>query len=94
MFIHPQHPVTKRFVSSYMGLQLPEDFQKKLQATPSDNTLPVLKLAFRGQSALKPLISELTTHCGTSVNILLANMQAIQQETMGVTILMLQNTRY
>ncbi len=91
LFIHPTHQVTQRFVSSYMGLQLPEDFMKQLQAKPSNNTLPVLKLAFRGESALKPLIAELVDYCKSGVNILLANIQVIQQETMGVTILMLQH---
>ena len=91
LFIHPEHRVTKRFVESYMGLQLPEDLQKKIQAEPGAHTLPLIKLAFRGESALRPLIADLMTHCATGVNILLANMQVIQQETVGVTILMLQN---
>ncbi len=91
LFIHPEHKTTQRFVETYMGLKLPEDLETKLQKSPNEHTLPVLKLAFRGGSALKPLISELITHCGTSANILLANIQVIQQETMGVTILMLQN---
>ncbi|MFA6036915.1 MAG: methionine ABC transporter ATP-binding protein [Legionellales bacterium] len=91
LFIHPQHDVTKRFVESYMGLTLPEDVQLKLQNNADGQALPLLKLAFRGESALRPLIAELMTHCETGVNILLANMQVIQQETMGVTILMLQN---
>jgi D-methionine transport system ATP-binding protein len=91
IFIHPEHDVTRRFVESYMGLTLPEDIQLKLQPTPNGIALPLLKLAFRGESALRPLIAELMAHCETGVNILLANMQVIQQETMGVTILMLQN---
>lgn len=91
LFIHPEHQVTKRFVDSYMGLKLPQDIQQKLITVPDGQALPLLKLAFRGESALRPLIAELMTHCATGVNILLANMQVIQQETMGVTILMLQN---
>lgn len=93
VFIHPQHKITQRFVDSYMGLQLPEHLLHTLQISANDNTLPVLKLAFRGGSALKPLIAELITHCDTSANILLANIQVIQNETMGVTILMLQNPK-
>jgi len=91
LFIHPQHHVTQRFVENYMGLQLPEDLKQRILQTRSEKTLPLLKLAFRGESALRPLIAELMAHCGTGVNILLANMQAIQQEIVGVTILMLQN---
>ncbi|MGA2655021.1 MAG: methionine ABC transporter ATP-binding protein [Gammaproteobacteria bacterium] len=91
IFIHPEHQVTRRFVERDMGLTLPEDIQAKMQATANGIALPLLKLAFRGESALRPLIAEVMTHCNTGVNILLANMQVIQNETMGVTILMLQN---
>lgn len=90
LFIHPQHEIAQQFISHYMGLELPDAIVNVLQAQPDDNTLPVLKLAFRGKSALKPLIAELYKTCGVGANILLANMQVIQQESVGVTILMLE----
>ena len=49
LFIHPQHKVTQRFVNSYMGLQLPENLQQTLLSVATEHTLPVLKLAFRGE---------------------------------------------
>jgi D-methionine transport system ATP-binding protein len=90
LFFHPKHAIAQQFIANYMGMQLPDSIQKKLRSLPSDDALPLLKLAFRGSSALQPLIAQLYKTCGVGANILLANMQVIQEESVGVTILLLE----
>ncbi len=92
IFTQPKHAVTKSFVATCMKESLPSDILDKLHTTQQNsNDHPLLHLAFRGNSAVEPVISGLVKHCDVMVNILQAHLETIHGESCGAMTLSLEN---
>lgn len=83
IFTQPSHDTTKSFVASCMGESLPEAFLAKVKPQPTNGDKPLFHLAFRGHSAVEPLISGMVQSCGVMVNIVQAHLETIQGEACG-----------
>ena len=55
VFSHPKTPLAQKFIQSTLHLDIPEDYQERLQAEPFTDCVPMLRLEFTGQSVDAPL---------------------------------------
>ncbi len=95
LFLNPKTPIAKSFTESSMHLKLPADIQSKLYHDPyqQDNLTPVIKLTFLGDAITTPVISDLNAKFAVACNILQANIERIQSQSVGITICHIQGEK-
>ncbi len=85
----------RSFIQSTLHLDIPEDYQERLQAEPFTDCVPMLRLEFTGQSVDAPLLSETRVVSrqhniisaqmdyagGVKFGIMLTEMHGTQQDT-------------
>ncbi|UQY44969.1 methionine ABC transporter ATP-binding protein MetN [Erwinia sp. PK3-005] len=74
VFSHPKTPLAQQFIQSTLHLDIPEDYQQRLQAQSTANSVPLLRLEFTGQSVDAPLLSETARRFNVNNNIISAQM--------------------
>lgn len=82
-FSRPQTKIAKQFVYRATLQTLPENIQQRLFNEPQENSKPLWRISFVGQSAGEPLIAQLSQKFSLSLNILQANIEQISEETIG-----------
>lgn len=75
VFSHPKTPLAKQFIQSTLHLNIPDEFTKRLSCKQHENSHPVLRLEFTGQSVDAPLISQAVRHFNVDINILSSQME-------------------
>lgn len=70
VFSHPKTPIAQNFIKSTLVLDIPEDYQRRLQMTPASDLSPLLKMEFTGKSVDAPLISMVARKFNIDINIL------------------------
>ncbi|WP_063655122.1 methionine ABC transporter ATP-binding protein MetN [Candidatus Arsenophonus triatominarum] len=70
VFSHPKTPIAQNFIKSTFVLDIPEDYQTRLQMVPAPDLSPLLKLEFTGKSVDAPLISMVVRKFNIDINIL------------------------
>ncbi|MBU3825824.1 MAG: methionine ABC transporter ATP-binding protein MetN [Candidatus Oceanisphaera merdipullorum] len=76
-FANAKTELARRFITSTINLSIPEDYQARLQAEPSTDSLPLVRLGFSGETVDSPLISILSRELGVDVSILSADMEYV-----------------
>lgn len=74
VFSHPKTLLAQQFIQSTLHLDIPEDYQQRLQAQSTANSVPLLRLEFTGQSVDAPLLSETARRFNVNNNIISAQM--------------------
>ncbi|SET49395.1 methionine ABC transporter ATP-binding protein MetN [Thorsellia anophelis] len=74
LFSHPKTPLAKSFIESTIDIEIPDDYQAKLQSTEVAGKHPLLKLTFTGRSVDAPVLSEIAQRYGILSNIISARM--------------------
>ncbi|WP_035346277.1 MULTISPECIES: methionine ABC transporter ATP-binding protein MetN [Dickeya] len=74
VFSHPKTPLAQKFIQSTLHLDIPDDYQQRLSTTPRDNSVPLLRMEFTGQSVDAPLLSEVARKFHVNNNIISAQM--------------------
>lgn len=74
VFSHPKTPLAQQFIQSTLHLDIPEDYQQRLSAQSTANSVPLLRLEFTGQSVDAPLLSETARRFNINNNIISAQM--------------------
>ena len=74
VFSHPKTPLAQQFIQSTLHLDIPEDYLQRLSPTAQENTYPLLRLEFTGQSVDAPLLSESARRFNINNNIISAQM--------------------
>ncbi|MGD8108210.1 methionine ABC transporter ATP-binding protein MetN [Pantoea sp. FN0302] len=74
VFSHPKTPLAQQFIQSTLHLDIPEDYQQRLQAQSTADSVPLLRLEFTGQSVDAPLLSETARRFNVNNNIISAQM--------------------
>lgn len=84
IFSRPQHRTTRSFVSevTHSAQALETIYTHHLQSFGAKNEFPA-KLSYTGESAEKPIISELYSRFSVKVNILFGNMEVLQGKPYG-----------
>ena len=88
LFLSPKTAIAKNFTENSMHLKLPDEIQNKLYKDPYHemNLSPVIKMTFLGDSITTPVIAELNSKFNVACNIIQANIERIQAQSVGVTI--------
>ncbi|WP_116963497.1 methionine ABC transporter ATP-binding protein [Fastidiosibacter lacustris] len=88
LFLSPKTAIAKSFTENSMHLKLPEEIQSKLYNDPyqAEHLSPVIKMTFLGDSITTPVIAELNSKFKVSCNIIQANIERIQAQSVGITI--------
>tara|TARA_B100001248_G_C27399874_1_gene469240 strand:+ start:19484 stop:20572 length:1089 start_codon:yes stop_codon:yes gene_type:complete len=88
IFAHPQSALTKNFVQSIFNRDIPEVIQENLSSgpewAPSDI---VLRLIFAGETAKRPVISQLIHEYDAAINIVSGHLDHIGQSMFGTLII-------
>ncbi|MFP1452592.1 methionine ABC transporter ATP-binding protein MetN [Escherichia coli] len=75
VFSHPKTPLAQKFIQLDLALlDIPEDYQERLEAEPFTDCVPMLRLEFTGQSVDAPLLSETARRFNVNNNIISAQM--------------------
>ncbi|MDR2873008.1 MAG: methionine ABC transporter ATP-binding protein [Xanthomonadaceae bacterium] len=78
VFLHPEHPTTRRFVSEVEHLD-ENELHRDFAAVTGD----ILRLTFSGETTYRPLLSGLTRATGTDYSILFGRIDRIKQVPCG-----------
>lgn len=74
MFSYPKTPLAQQFIQATLHLDIPEDYSNRLSQEQKENTHPLLRLEFTGQSVDAPLLSEASRRYNINNNIISAQM--------------------
>ncbi|PRX32516.1 D-methionine transport system ATP-binding protein [Orenia metallireducens] len=86
IFTNPQAEVTKRFIERVINANVPEELLSRVTvANPDKGRL--VKVSFIGESAAKPMVSELVHNFAIDANILYGNIDKIQGTPFGTLII-------
>ncbi len=88
LFLNPKTAIAKSFTEKSMHLNLPDEIKDKLHKDPyaALDLTPVIKMTFLGDSITTPVIAELNSKFKIACNIIQANIERIQSQSVGVTI--------
>lgn len=85
VFGNPAHPTTESFVRTVIQTSVPDSVLRTLE--PEGAAGRLFKLKFIGSNASEPIVDSLVRTYGVGINILFANMNEIQNTTLGTMIL-------
>lgn len=74
IFSHPKTPLAQQFIQSTLHLDIPEDYQQRLNSEADTDKVPLIRLEFTGQSVDAPLLSEVSRRFNVDCNIISAQM--------------------
>ncbi|HEY5582314.1 MAG TPA: methionine ABC transporter ATP-binding protein [Rhodoferax sp.] len=86
VFTHPQHATTRSLIDEILPQDLPKGVItriRNLMATEPDNRGRLLRLAFAGDDATQPLLSDVIHRYGLDINILHGQIDDIQGQSFG-----------
>lgn len=86
IFASPQHEVTKRFVGSVTGSQVPDWLLTGLRTEHQSGDQAVLHVSFKGADASGPLVSQISRSFDIDVNILHGQVETIAGHPFGTLI--------
>lgn len=75
IFAHPKSALTKQFISSTLKVNIPKEYQEKLDDPAYQGTKPLLKLEFTGDSVDDPVMSEVSRAFQLDNNIVFAQIE-------------------
>ncbi len=93
MFSHPKTPLAQQFIQSTLHLDIPDDYSARLQPEQQENTHPLLRLEFTGQSVDAPLLSEVARRYGINNNIISAQMDYAGGVKFGIMLTEIHGTK-
>lgn len=85
-FSQPKTAIAKKFIRTAVKEHLPENIQRRIVTDPKTSANPLLQIAFKGQSASQPIIAKCIQEHQINLNIWLANIETIADETVGTMI--------
>ncbi|HHX49927.1 MAG TPA: methionine ABC transporter ATP-binding protein [Clostridia bacterium] len=79
LFTRPRTPTARRFINTVINTELPSS----LILNQNDNGGKIIRIAFIGETAGQPIISNLVTEFGVQANILFGNIDHIKDTIFG-----------
>jgi D-methionine transport system ATP-binding protein len=83
LFSRPGHPVTRRFAASATGATLPPFIASKLLESPAPNGRALIRLAFEGEAATRPVLTQVARDLGFDLGIVAGSLGAAGGEPYG-----------
>ncbi|SQI42805.1 Methionine import ATP-binding protein MetN [Leminorella richardii] len=93
MFSHPKTPLAQQFIQSTLHLDIPDDYSERLKPEQQENTHPLLRLEFTGQSVDAPLLSEVARRYNINNNIISAQMDYAGGVKFGIMLTEIHGTK-
>lgn len=82
----PEQAVTRRFAAAVSGASLPAFLRSKLSDRPSPRGKALLRLAFQGEAATRPVLTQVARDLGFDLGIVSGSLGALGEEPFGVLI--------
>lgn len=82
----PAYPLTRAFAAAVSGAELPSFLVSKLEPTPRQGGKALLRLAFEGEAATRPVLTQVARELGFDLGIVAGSLGAIGGEPFGVLI--------
>ena len=83
IFTAPKTEIVKRLVTHALHLELPTYITKRLHQTPALGLYPIVRLTFIGNKADQAIVTTLLERFHVAANILLANLESINETSIG-----------
>lgn len=75
IFSNATTPMAREFINATFHLKIPEEYMARMKSTPCDQSYPLVKLGFTGNTVDKPLISEACRLFNIDISILSADVE-------------------
>lgn len=89
LFAKPQADITKQLVQKALHIELPPQFKRQLRPTRTPDAAWLVRFTFVGDDSHLPLITTLVQRFHITINIIQANLENIQEATIGFTVCLL-----
>ena len=86
VFARPEHPVSRRFAAAATGATLPPFIARRLIEEPSPNGRALIRIAFEGEAATRPVLTSVARDLGFDFGIVAGSLGAAGGEPYGVLI--------
>ena len=86
LFAKPKSEITRQLVQKALHLELPSSIRKGLQREPDPTKSRLVRFTFVGNDSSQPLITTLVQKFNVTINIIQANIENIQDATVGFTV--------
>ncbi len=86
LFTHPETQEAKLLTQKALHIELPKSLADKLSIQKKENTFPIVRLAFLGSEASKPITALLQKDFHVITNILMADLETIHETMIGFMI--------
>lgn len=86
LFKEPKTEIAKTFTESLLGTELPNLLHTRLLRANVPGGHTVVRVAFTGNAAARPIIDELIRHYKIRINIIQANLEFLRSDTIGMMI--------
>ncbi len=90
IFAEPKSTQTKALIQATTHLNMPDNLRSQLSNEQSGDKTPLIRLAFIGEEATAAVISKLQDQFNVSANILQANLETLQNQSIGFMLCHLQ----
>lgn len=93
IFARPQHPLTQRLTQHSLHMDLPQELSERLSTEYYQGAEHLVRLTFVGEVAKQPVLQELYENYSVRSNILLADLEMLGGQSIGVTICAMNGDR-
>ncbi|MBO5589031.1 MAG: methionine ABC transporter ATP-binding protein, partial [Anaerovibrio sp.] len=94
VFITPQQPITKDFISVLLSNELPVDFRNiEIKDEPFEDSILLMRLTFIGETANDPIISSLVKKYDVSADLFFGSLDDIKGAPFGRLIIGLDGSQ-
>lgn len=94
VFINPQQPITKEFISVLLSNDLPVDFRNiDIEPEPFEDSILLMRLTFIGETANDPIISSLVKKYNVSADLFFGSLDDIKGAPFGRLIIGMEGSK-
>lgn len=86
VFTAPQTQTAKDFIKTSTRMEIPKSLRRILLPKAEPNSARLLRISYRGDSTSQPIIGYLITQFKLTINIIQANIEVIQDQTIGILV--------
>ncbi|RDI44824.1 methionine ABC transporter ATP-binding protein [Aquicella lusitana] len=86
LFARPKSEITRQLVQKALHIELPNVIKQRLQVEPDPAKSPLVRFTFVGDDSSQPFITTLVQKFNITINIIQANIENIQDATVGFTV--------
>lgn len=86
LFTHPKTLIAKELIRNALKLELPDEIKARLHIESKPEATPVIRLCFIGKTSTEPLLSTMVSKFNVHFNILQANIDLVQEQTIGIMV--------